>query len=59
MRTLERLMDPLMWVWCWIALHALGTVSPRSRAFKWLLPFAGFYAYHERGLPWRWSERVR
>lgn len=63
----ERLFDPLMWGWCWLA-NGLVSIIPITRRgdaldrFKfWLLPFAGFYAYHEPGIgtTWRWSERVR
>lgn len=56
-RSVERALDPLMWSWCWLAYRM--TMFWPYRWHGWLLPFAGYYAYHEPGMSWRWSERVR
>lgn len=61
------LADVFMWCWCWLAyrLVILLPVARRrsliDRATFWLLPFAGFYGYHDPdcGTTWRWSRRVR
>lgn len=62
---LERHLDPLMWGWCGGAYLLVMVLPPaprgsrRDRFWFWLLPFAGYYGYHEEGMPWRWSERRR
>ena len=64
---LEHALDPLVWLWCAVAWALVMAIPITKRGdlldrFKfWLLPFAGFYAYHEPGVgaTWRWSERVR
>lgn len=53
----ERLVDPLMWIWCWLS-YRLVMALPLTWVSA-LLPFAGYYAHHEATLPWRWSERRR
>jgi hypothetical protein len=64
-KTIERAVDPFMWLVCWAAFRLLIAIPspPRSgqvdRLWRALLPYAGFYAYHGPGLPWRWSERNR
>lgn len=61
------LADVFMWGWCWLA-HRLVLALPVARKGSvvdrltfWLLPFAGFYGYHDPdcGTTWRWSRRVR
>lgn len=61
------LTDLIMWAWCWAACQVSNALpitrrhSLVDRFTFWLLPFAGFYAYHdpELGSTWRWSERHR
>lgn len=59
--------DLCMWAWCALA-HRLVIILPIARRGSlldrftfWLLPFAGFYGYHDPacGTTWRWSQRVR
>ena len=63
--SIERALDPPMWAWCWLACQLVSVIPITRRygvinRFKfWLLPFAGYYAYHEPGMSWRWSERMR
>jgi len=61
------LADIFMWCWCWLAWLAVIVIpitrrhGAIDRFTLWLLPFAGFYAYHDPdcGTTWRWSERAR
>lgn len=56
-KALARATDPLMWAWCWLAFRLVLVLPIHWRVWLWLLPFAGFYAYHVPGVtPWRWSE---
>lgn len=59
------LADVFMWCWCWLA-YRLVIVMPVGRRngpatwlFGKLLPFAGYYGFHEPWMNWRWSGRVR
>lgn len=60
------LSDVFMWCWCWLA-YRLVLILPITRREGlidrftfWLLPFAGYYGYHdpECGTTWRWSGRL-
>jgi hypothetical protein len=59
------LADCLIWLFCGLAyrLFLILPTGRRNGPATWLywklLPFAGFYGYHERGMNWRWSGRVR
>lgn len=55
----ERLADPIMWAWCWLAYGLVMILPMHWRLSWWLLPFAGYYAFHVPETPWRWSERRR
>ena len=55
---MSRLLDGPYWVWCWIAYHlVLAWPNGRlDRAWFWLLPYAGFYGYHDpTWMSWRRS----
>lgn len=58
---LSRLLDAPYWAWCWIA-YWLVIAWPHGRmdrAWMWLLPFAGVYAYHDPScMSWRRSSRI-
>lgn len=64
---IERTLDPLMWASCWLAYRLVMILpdgapagSLRDRLWFWLLPFTGFYGYHDPEFtPWRWSQRIR
>lgn len=57
---LERATDPFMWAWCWIAFRLVMVLPIQWPLCSWLLPFAGYYAYHDPEFhSWRWSERIR
>jgi len=54
--------DVLMWCWCWFAWCLVGFLPYQLTrwAWDWLLPFAGYYGYHDPEFTsWRWSERVQ
>lgn len=53
------LADVFMWGFCWLA-YRLALIVPYGRLYMWLLPFAGYYAYHDPEFhTWRWSGRNR
>jgi hypothetical protein len=56
--------DVFMWCWCWLAYQLVIILPSHQRwvepVWKWLLPFAGYYGYHDPEIhTWRWSGRVR
>lgn len=58
------LSDALMWAFCWLAYRlVIWLPSERGGAIQrlwyWLLPYAGYYGFHERWMDWRWSRRPR
>lgn len=56
-------LDVLIWVGCWAAHWFIRLVpmaarkSLLGRAWWGLLPYAGYYAFHEPWMNWRWSQR--
>ena len=56
---MSRVFDYPMRAFCWLAYRLVLIMPIDWRLWKWLLPYAGFYAYHESWLPWRWSEHDR
>jgi hypothetical protein len=66
------LADVFMWCWCWAAYQVVVHALPQphtyadwrqrlvSRVELWLLPYAGYYGYHDPEFhTWRWSGRNR
>lgn len=57
--------DCFMWAFCWaaywvvLALPSGRRNGPATWLWWQLLPFAGFYGFHEPWMTWRWSGRVR